>query len=439
MLRFTIHYWQRHLLNLNITPVLKITFISFVAASLCLFAACKKDPSAIGLDIHPQSDKVTAATLVSEGIKAYTFREDSISTDERSYALLGCYNDPVFGLTTASFITQMRLLSFNTSFGTNARADSMQIIMDYYSFYGDTSQQQTFYLYEMANAIYPDSVYYSNFNTDNFISPAGLISTYSYYPKPNDTALIVSIPATFARKFVEDAPSTVYEDNTKFLEFFKGFCFVADSANPSSSIIYFNLLSTRTKVVLYYTNDSTSASYTFGINANCARINLFDHNYSTSQVTGINDSVNVHANLFVQGMSGTGLRIFFPGLESWKDSGEIVISKAELVIPVNTTFSQAPYTAPAKLLNVAINSDNTYAFLPDYLVGQTYFDGNLNPSSQEYRFNIGRYIQQIVNGIREDYGIAVLCSDNRISANRVVINNAGSGSGIRLELYYFKP
>ncbi len=432
MLRFTIHYLQRHLLNLNNTPVLKISFISFVAVSLCLFAACKKNPSTIGLDIHPQSDKVTAATLVSESISAYTFREDSISTDERSYALLGCYNDPVFGLTTASFITQMRLLSFNTSFGTNAHADSMHIIMDYYSYYGDTTQQQTFNLYKMTNAIYPDSVYYSNFNTDNFISPADLISTHTYYPKPNDTALIVKLDTSFAQKFI-DAPPEVYEDNTKFLEFFKGFCFAADSTNPSSSIIYFNLLSTRTKVVLYYTNDSTSASYTFGINSNCARINLFDHNYTTSQVT-INDSTS--ANLFVQGMSGTGLRIFFPGLESWKDSGDIVISKAELVIPVNTTFSQTPYSTPARLLNVAINNDNTYAFLPDYLVGEAYFDGNLN-SSQEYRFNIGRYIQQIVNGTREDYGIAVLCSDNRISANRVVINNAGSG--IRLELYYFKP
>jgi hypothetical protein len=433
-----IHYLQRHLLNLNIISVLKVTVISFVAASLCLFAACKKDPSSIGLDIHPQSDKVTAATLVSEGISAYTFREDSISTDERSYALLGCYNDPVFGLSTASFVTQMRLLSFNTTFGTNAHADSMKILIDYYSYYGDTTQQQTFSVYEMANSIYPDSSYYSNFNTNNYVSPSGFISTHTYYPMPNDTTLVVSLPTTFAQKFI-DAPSSVYEDNTKFLEFFKGFCFLADSTNPSSSIIYFNLLSTRTKVVLYYTNDSTSATYTFGINSNCARVNIFNHNYSASQVTGINDTVNINTNLFVQGMSGTGMRIFFPGLESWQDSGQIIISKAELVIPINTNFSLTPYLAPARLLNVAINSDKTYSFLPDYLVGEDYFDGNLNSSTQEYRFNIGRYIQQIVDGTREDYGIAVLCSDNRISANRVVINNAGSGNGIRLELYYFKP
>lgn len=414
--------------------------IILISSAILIFAACKKNPSSIGLDIHPESDKVSAAVAVidSTGLRAYTFSEDSLSTDERSIALLGCYNDPVFGLSSASFITQVRILSFNVNFGTNAHVDSMKLVIDYQSYYGDTTSAQTFHIYEMENAIYPDSEYYSNFNPDKVISPSGLICSHSYYPSPNDTALVVSLPTIWAQKFI-DAPSTVWQDNTNFLDFFKGLCFIADTNNPGAAIIYYNLLSTRTKLIMYYTNDSTSSTFSFSINSNCARINLFRHNYSFSQLSGLNDTVNIHSNLFIQGMSGTGVKLFLPGLETFKDSGIIVIAKAELVIPVNTNYDASLYPVPAKLLNVAVKSDNTYSFLPDYLSGTAYFNGIYDDINKEYRFNIGRYVQQLISGERTDYGLAILCSDNRISSNRTIINNTGNPNGIRLELYYFKP
>lgn len=434
---FTTISWQKRWWNHKPHFIPNILLVCTVIP-LLVFTSCKKDPSAIGLDLHPASDKVTAAVIVSDGIRAYTFTEDSLTTDERSLALLGSYNDPVFGLSSASFVTQMRLLTFNVSFGNNAHADSMKIILDYQSYYGDTSMAQTFHLYELTQSIYPDSTYYSNLNPGSLTGTQAAIGTYTYQPHPKDTALVISLPQTFAQKFI-DAPASVWADNTAFLSFFKGFCFVADTLTPGGSIVYFNLLSNKTKVILYFTNESTSSSYSFSINSNCARINLFKHNYTSSQITGLNDSLANPDQLFIQAMAGTGIRLYLPGLQTYRDSGTIVISKAELVIPVNDVYTTSNYPSPAKMLNVAFNDDKTYSFLPDYLSGEAYFGGTYNSSRKEYRFNIGRYVQQLIDGKREDLGIALLSGDNRVSAYRTVIKNTGIPEGIRLEMYYFKP
>lgn len=413
-------------------------YLFCTAISLLVFTSCKKDPSAIGLDLHPQSDKVTAAMIVSDGIRAYSFTEDSLTTDERSLALLGSYNDPVFGLASASFVTQMRLLTFNVTFGNNAQADSMIIMLDYQSYYGDTSIAQTFHLYELTQSIYPDSTYYSNLSPGFLTGQQAPIGTYTYQPRPKDTSLVISLPQAFAQKFI-DAPASVWADNAAFLSFFKGFCFVADTMTPGGAIMYYNLLSTKTKVVLYFTNETTSSSYSFSINSNCARINLFKHNFTSSQITALNDSLANPDHLFIQAMAGTGVRLYLPGLETYRDSGAIVVSKAELVIPVNSLYTSTIYPNPPKLLNVAFNENKTYSFLPDYLSGEAYFGGSYNDAKKEYRFNIGRYVQQIIDGQREDFGIAILSGDNRVSAYRTVIKNTGNPDGIRLEMYYFKP
>jgi len=85
------------------------------------------------------------------------------------------------------------------------------------------------------------------------------------------------------------------------------------------------------------------------------------------------------------------------------------------------------------------NSSGTYAFLPDYSVGSSYFGGNVNSAYTEYRFNISRYIQQIAYKQREDYGIALFVADNRISANRLIVKGPKCSNGMRLSITYLKP
>jgi len=129
--------------------------IPILFALISLFA-CQKDPSDIGLSLQNENEIINGNIIDTVSLKAFTIKEDSLSSDERTYSLLGSFLDPIFGYSEASFITQMRLPSSNASFGTNPVADSMVIYLDYRSYYGDTTISQTFDVYEIEKSIYLD-------------------------------------------------------------------------------------------------------------------------------------------------------------------------------------------------------------------------------------------------------------------------------------------
>lgn len=409
-----------------------------------IFFSCRKELSTLGLNLQPDSDKINGFTVDTSTIEAYTKKEDSLSTDERTYALLGSYTDPVFGRSDASFMTQIRLSSSNVSFGTTPVADSIVLYLDYHSYYGDTTIPQTISVYEIKNDLYIDSTYYSNLNPENY-SPQNILITPltpikpDYYPHPNDTSLSIKLDYTFAQRIISLSAAEL-ADNTAFLTAFKGIYLKTDNINSGGAIIYYDLLSVRSKVTLYYHNDNTVANkFDFLINSSCARVNLFNHDYSTSIITSIDDSLSIDSLLYLQAMSGLMAKIKIPYLSNLKDSSTIAIVKAELIIPVDN-YDAYTLKTPAKLLLVCYNSSATYEFLTDYYVGTAYFGGTYYESDKTYRFNISRYVQQLVDKTRTDYGLAIFVSDNRVSANRVIIRGPKcKNNGMKLSITYLKP
>ncbi len=409
-----------------------------------LFFSCQKDPTTLGLDLQPDSDKINGISLDTSTIKAYFVREDSLSTDERTYALLGSYTDPLFGRSDAAFMTQIRLSTSNVSFGTAPFADSIVLYVNYRSYYGDTNTTQTISVYEMDKDLYIDSSYYSNLNPSQYILNNTLLATKSYNPKPSGEPLAIKLDSSLANKFFA-ATSTNLSTNEEFIKFFKGLYIKTDSISSGGAIIYYDLLSINSKITMYYhaNSDTTSLKFDFPINSNCARVNLFKHNYSTvvpSLSTSIGDSLSSDTLLYLQGMSGLMAKIKIPYLSTLKDSATIAIVKAELIIPVENYFDATMYKTPAKLLLVSYNSSGTYDFLLDYFVGSSYFGGSYNESDKTYRFNISRYAQQLVDQTRTDFGLALFVSDNRVSANRLIVKGPKCvNNGMRLSITYLKP
>ncbi len=407
-----------------------------------LFFSCQKDPTTLGLDLQPDSDKINGISLDTSTVKAYFIKEDSLSTDERTYALLGSYNDPVFGYSNAAFMTQIRLSTSNVSFGTLPVADSIVLYLNYRSYYGDTNTTQTISVYEMDKDLFIDSSYYSKLNPSQYILNNTLLATKSYNPKPSGEPLAIKLDSSLANKFLT-ATSTNLSTNVEFLKYFKGLYVKADSTSSTGAIIYYDLLSISSKVTLYYSNQSgDSLKFDFPINSSCARVNLFRHNYSTvpSLNTSIGDSLSSDTLLYLQGMSGLMAKIKIPYLSTLKDSATIAIVKAELIIPVEDFYDVTMYKTPAKLLLVSYNSSGTYDFLLDYFLGSSYFGGTYNESDKTYRFNISRYAQQLVDQTRTDFGLALFVSDNRVSANRLILKGPKCvNNGMRLSITYLKP
>ncbi|MES2395113.1 MAG: hypothetical protein V4549_03885, partial [Bacteroidota bacterium] len=118
------------------------------------------------------------------------------------------------------------------------------------------------------------------------------------------------------------------------------------------------------------------------------------------------------------------------------NAGAIAINKAELVIKVDvtSTYMLDTFAAPTKLVLFGINDDGTNYVLPDANEGDNYFGGTYNSTTHEYRFNIARYIQQVLTGKIKNNGLHLLAGSGAINANRVVIGGGGSSSLYRMKL-----
>jgi len=425
----------------------------FILFLITFLFSCE-EPNTVGLDVQPPDDKFNVINTDTISLITYTVIEDSIRTDETELNLLGSNYDPVFGKNSASFYTQLRLSSNNANFGTNPIADSIVLTLKYKTVYGDTSSLQTIKVYELNNSIYKDSAYYSNMD---IITTGVTLASKTFAPKIKDSIYVdgikqaphlrIPLSSTLAQTFINASATTPLSDNTNFLEFFKGLYVTSMPVSDKGAIISFDLLNSVSGITLYYHNDAAdSLKYKFVINENCARFNHFNHSnylysdpYMLSQILG--DTAKGDSILYLQSMAGLKIKIQYPFLLNLVKTGRIAINKANLIIPVDIDDITLSENSPPPQLVVVEEEDGKIRFLADQYDGMTYFGGAYNSTTKEYRFNIGRHIQQVVNGVKDNIGLYLMVwtSNKPNIANRVVIKGSKRNSGkLRLQLTYTK-
>jgi hypothetical protein len=419
---------------------------------LLLLSSCKRNEE-IGFEVQPPEDKIIVGFNENSGIVAYTVREDSVRSDETLLNLMGSYADPIFGTTTAGFYVQFRLPDNNVDFGTNPAVDSIVLTLAYAGgYYGDLTTTQSVNVFELTEGFLLDSTYYSNRRLS--CSSTDLCNNY-FIPKPSDSVefgglmyaphLRLKLNNSLGQKFIDASGTADLADNPNFLLFFKGLYIVADKCMVNGAMVYFNLLSTTSKMTLYYhNNDEDSLSYNFLINDNSARVNTFEHygfaaaNHDFQmQIAG--DTNKGQQTLYLQSMAGTKTFISFKNLRSLLFNGEVVINKAELIITPDEAL-QGTYTKPAQLTLVMLRDDGTLSFLPDEYYGAAYFGGAYNSTTGQYRFNIATYVQYLMK--YEDYagkGLYLAISGASTNGSRLVFNGPGNAnSNLSLEITYTK-
>jgi len=407
-------------------------FIVFFVFLNIFFFSCKKEPNEVGLNFKQNlvsSFKVDTLTIGVE-----TIFIDSTRSDENSLQLLGSYFDPIFGYTEASFMTQFFLSKTNVNFGTNPIIDSILLCLDYQYYYGDTSLSHSVFVYELEKDIFYDSIYYSNLNPDIYTPNKICIGFKNFIPQPNDTALIIKLENSFGEKILNLEQSS-FIDNKEFIKRIKGIYVKVLPNYDFASIISFNLLSKRSKVILFYHNqeDVTVKSFTLVFSEECARINIFNHNYQQSL---LGPNLNNDTLLFLKGLSGSNVRIYFPTIKELKKYMPFAVVRADLILPIWEDDYSTTYKPPSRLFLMK-KVNNTYNFLPDYNVSSSFFGGNMIEGLKEYRFNISRYIQDLINKPYTDEYLELMIYENKISPHRVVLYN-GNLKKIRLILLCVK-
>jgi len=425
-------------------------------AVITIFAySCKKEPDEVGASIIPESNILKLGFTDTASLKAYSRLVDSVRSDETIVNLLGSYTDPVFGRVTTSFYSQFRLPVTNYDFGSNPQPDSLVLSMKYAGYYGDTNLPQSIHVYEMSQAIFRDSVYFSNQNLPNYGTD---FANYSFYPRPRtslitaDDTLAPQIRINLSKYSFElankilNADSIDLSDNEQFLEYFHGLYIEAEPNPNQASILYLDMMNVLSNLTLYYHNDSSDSLYlVLNVNENAARFGHFNHHgYQQADQDFknqllYNDTSLGKQQLYLQTMGGVVSTIEIPYIYNWfENQQKVLVNEARLIMTPYDDQSDL-YTKPSSLSLLKLNEEGNSEFLEDQFEGEGYFGGAYDSASNSYYFRITKYVQDLMMGRQEDYGLSLYISGVSVRAERLWLYGtepADTSKRLRLELRY---
>jgi hypothetical protein len=401
-----------------------------------LVFSCKDDDNELGLNIQPPGDKLNLVYSDTTKIVAYSQLVDSVRSDETSVSLLGSIMDPVFGQSTASFYTQFRLSKSSFSYGTNPTADSLILSLFYKKQYGDSLSPLTLRIYEMSEQINIDSSYYSNQAVDVYPT---LLAQKTFVPNYIDSVIVGTdtllphlrinmgeLTSELITKLLS-IPSDTMATNESFLNYFYGLYITVEPVNSQGQVIYFDLLSSITRMTMYYHNDSDdSLAFAYVINSNCARFGHFDHDYSfadasfKAQVLD-KDTTLGNQTCYVQSLAGVKTFLRFPNLRNYYANGKIAVNEARLFIK---GYEIDPYLqAATNLIMVKKTDTGGYAILEDQLEGSDYYGGDYNEDDNGYWFRITMTVQDLMRAdtLVNDNGLEIYMSGGAVNAERILL------------------
>jgi hypothetical protein len=374
-----------------------------------LGSSCRKG-ELLGREVQVGDNDIFLFSTDQFHLSAKTVPAQRIRTDERFSGMLGAYVDPIFGPSLISYYSQFHLQEEGFSFPADAVFDSAFVSFRLSGGYreknipAETRSLMHFKVYELAQDIYLDSIYFSNQAVKTQLSPAGefqgmvgLFDSVYVDGSAQPAQIRIRMNDSWGQKIIS-ADASNYSFNENFVNFLKGLAIVPEQTSSFSSngaIFYFNPLSAFTGVTIHYHTPNDTSTFQFVTNSQTANFSTFSHDYSMAPVgSALNDTATGSQKLYLQSTVGTDLEIEFKDIVAVFGSEPKVINYAELIIPVDTT---QPYFPVDKLSVSQINADGSTEFLPDQVeTGNRVIDGSFNADSAYYRFRLTQYIQDII-------------------------------------------
>lgn len=435
------------------------------------FLSCKNDSNDLGKDLLLPDDLVKVRKYTDTNIKAYTFTDGNQRTDEPVFNLLGTYNDPTFGKVTTDFACQFRLTSYPDSLKLskfNPQVDSLVLVLLYKEIYGDTLTSQHFKVYELTSDLDISKKYYQSTDLKS-LAGTELVGEKIYTPKfkldslstdygstkkdPKDTT-IQELRIKLDQKLLDKlmaADSLTWSDNDKFINYFKGLYIQAGDVAQGGALMKINSLASGSNMAIHFhTTKTDSLVYVYNLNENCARVSRFSHDYSKTKFASNLDKTEVQDSLiYLETTGGLRTKILIPNLDSWKDSTDLAINKAELVLKVDATLSDTTKFIPAdQLVLTAIGADGNDYLPSDVAFSQTYYGGTYNKSDMTYRFNIAKHMLEALKAASDptntsyakykNYGFYLSTAFRSSEYRRMVLKGATSKTGIKFDIVYSK-
>ena len=433
--------------------MIRRSFVYITFIGLLIAFACKKSENNLGIDLLPGDNILEGTYCDTFSINSYSVIDDSIRTDENANPdnlyLAGSINDPIFGRSDASFVTSFSVPGnrIGSGFGPDAKLDSVVLALVYSnSYYGNINNTLKYNVYELSQAIYTDSAYYSNsaFSTySNDITYSG--SGFNSIAKPNTLVTVgdeiqspqlrIRLKDEIGQRFIDD---TLKIYNTPALQnALKGMMVTTKNTALTSGSGYFakfKLTDLKSRLIIYYHNGNNTAISKLELDmaTSSCRINTFKHdktlaNSELAQQINIQDTSTGLNRIFLQGIAGLKSKFYFPTLRFFDDSGKISINKAQLILKVDQNsiyFDQSNFPSPARITIEGADQNNVNYLLADQLLDGQAFGGNYDAGSHEYQFNIPYTVQRIIDDKLNNFSFRLRVVNNDIDPSRVVLGGS---------------
>lgn len=443
---FMMNYLKKK--NSKLKNIFFIKVLLIITLSAVVFSGCKKSEG-VGLDVVADAENALEVGFF-DGFKLSTYSTpiDTIPTKNIIAVLLGSISDPTFGVSTASFYTQLRLSNNSIEFGDNPVCDSIVLSFDYSGFFGDSTGVQHFKVFEMDESILDDTAYYSNkvfavkptplFDQDLGFDLKDSVDIYGNMLRPH---LRLNLDLSFGEKILEKSGSTELSNNEEFSKFIKGLYVTTDDVAVDGGQASINLLTSLSALALYYHNDEDTTYEIFVINSNCDRVSHFDHDYSMASPSFIsqvvnNDTIVGQQEFYLNGLASARGNIEINGMDSIIENGPYAVHMAELIVNVSPNNSLLP--KPNNLTIAGVNSEGKNVYLIETAEGGSFLGGVYDEINNQYIFNITRSIQSLFLGKTELKGFRVIVSGESSNPRGIILNGGDAPNRTRLRVYYTK-
>lgn len=341
-----------------------LKYIVVFLLMICSFIACDKEFNVIDSDVLGKENFNFSTRDSLWPVTAYNKKLDSLQVNNLVSNLLGVYNDPAYGQTKASIISQITPTTFNPSFGVNPVIDSVIIRIPYFntisgtdddgfptyrldSLYGNsganiklTIYQNGYFLRDFDPNGGNNNIqnYYSNASSDQNTALNGsttikfddnivgannpILNIDAFFPSneaikttvgEGDNAVTTRSEPAFRyaldnafwkQTIIEKEDDPVLSNANNFHNYFRGLYFKAEAIGADGTMIQLNLAS-GANITLYYTNgeDVSRSQSTYTLNFTGNRLNTFINNYNVTLANG--DKTLGDERLYLKGTEGS--------------------------------------------------------------------------------------------------------------------------------------
>ncbi len=416
----------------NIKNVLKTS--AFILLGSFMVWNCESDADNLGSQFF--EGDAAQGTKQSFDVIAYNINNnDSIRSDaaKLTYALLGAFNESQFGMQKASYVSQVRLSSYDPDFGTNPVVDSVVLVMkptvatdsvttttveDYIYPDGNVAAKKVVNTYPLAykygkTKIGGTTMFNIKVNeVDDFLGGASdtiysnktvavgtLLGTKTFngslssikITKDSDNSELFSRDATlripldgtfFQNKIIAKDGSTELSNVANFIRYFKG---IRISVDETDGYLW-RFAPNTMEMVMYYKRDVTTngvttptqTSLSFSMGSGNVHFSQFEFNRTSaaisSYVTSVSDTIAGNTKLYAQGAGGPDIGIKIPDtvLENIKTlytNNKIGIISAKVRLYSDTSSWSNTYEKPDTFV---LLQKNLYDFLVDVTTFSNY-------------------------------------------------------------------